>query len=72
MTHDERLLDYLKDNRNIDPLLAWKELGIYRLAAVIHSLKKKGHNITTERKKVLNRFSENCNVANYILKEKGE
>jgi hypothetical protein len=65
MTQDERLLDYLKDNNEIDPLEAWKELGIYRLSACIFRLRKQGHNIISNRKKVHNRFGENCNVARY-------
>jgi len=65
MTQDERLLDYLKDNGRIDPLQAWQELGIYRLSAVIFNLRKKGHNIISNRKNVKNRFGEVCRVADY-------
>jgi len=65
MTQDERLLDYMRDNKHIDPLQAWQELGIYRLAACIHRLRKQGHNIISNRKKVQNRFGEVCNVADY-------
>jgi len=65
MTQEQRLLDYLRDNNEIDPLQAWQELGIYRLSAVIHRLRKQGHNIISNRKKVQNRFCENCNVARY-------
>lgn len=67
MTQDQRLLDYLKLNKEIDPLQAWQELGIYRLAACIFNLRKQGHNIISNRKKVQNRFGENCNVARYRL-----
>ena len=67
-THDERLLDYLKDNGNINPLKAWKELGIYRLSSSIHRLRKEGGDIITERINVMNRFDENCLVANYKFK----
>jgi hypothetical protein len=68
VTQDERLLDYLKDNGNINPLKAWKELGIYRLSSCIHRLRKQGWNIITERINVMNQFDENCLVANYKLK----
>ncbi len=65
MTQDQRLLDYLRDNHHIDPLQAWQELGIYRLSACIHRLRKQGHNIISNRKRVQNRFGENLNVADY-------
>jgi len=65
MTQDQRLLDYLKDNKHIDPLQAWQELGIYRLSACIFRLRKQGHNIISNRKKVHNSFGEVCRVADY-------
>jgi len=65
MTQEQRLLDYLKDNNDIDPLQAWQELGIYRLSAGIHKLRKKGHNIISHRKTVYNSFGEPCRVALY-------
>jgi hypothetical protein len=58
-------MEYLTDNMGIDPLTAWKELGIYRLSAVVHRLRMEGFNIITERKDVKNRFGENSNVAFY-------
>ena len=67
-THDERVLDYLKDNGSVQPLQAWKDLGVYRLSSVIHRLRKKGWNIATERVGVLNQFDERCLVANYKFK----
>jgi len=65
MNQEKRLLDYLRDNNEIDPLQAWHELGIYRLSAVIFKLRKKGHNIISNRKTVHNRFGEKCRVARY-------
>lgn len=67
MTQDQRLLDYLKDHKHIDPLQAWQELGIYRLSACIHRLRGQGHNIISNRKTVNNRFGEKCRVAKYEL-----
>lgn len=69
MTQDERLLNYLKDNYNINPLEAWTELGIYRLSACIHRLRKQGWNIETETIGVFNRFDELCMVGDYKLKK---
>ena len=67
MTQDQRLLDYLKDNKHIDPLQAWQELGIYRLSACVFRLRQEGWEIETEFKNVLNRFDEKCHVANYKM-----
>ena len=67
MTQKQRLLNYLKQNRSIDPLESWQKLGIYRLAAVILLLRKDGVSIITETKAVQNQFGEACHVANYVL-----
>ena len=67
MTQKERLLDYLKAFQRINPLDAWKHLGIYRLSAVVYDLRKDGHKIETARKAVQNRFGEECVVAEYVL-----
>lgn len=64
----ERLLDYLQKNGSINPLEAWKELGIYRLSATILELRKQGHIIETTRMDVKNRFNEKCHVAKYVYK----
>jgi hypothetical protein len=64
----DRLLLWLKDHPDgINPLVAWKFLGIYRLAAIVHKLRKAGHEITTDRQPVFNRFGEECSVAHYRL-----
>lgn len=66
---DQRVLDYLQERGQLDPLNSWRELGVYRLAAVIHRLRGEGFNIKSERKDVLNRYDEKCKVANYILED---
>ena len=65
MTQEERLEHYLIEHRAVNPLEAWVELGIYRLSAIVHNLKKKGMQIETVRIGVFNRFGESCNVAEY-------
>lgn len=65
MSQEQRLQDYLIAHRAINPLEAWVELGIYRLAAIVHTLKKKGMEIETVRISVFNKFGEPCNVAEY-------
>ena len=67
-TQAERLLYYLKNYGEINPLLAWSKLGIYRLSARINELKK-SWNIVTETCVVENRFGEKCRVACYKLME---
>lgn len=65
MNQEQRLEEYLVEHRAINPLEAWVELGIYRLSAVIHNLKKKGMSIETVRIGVFNKFGESCSVAEY-------
>lgn len=72
MKQKERLLNYLKENASIDPLQSWKELGIYRLAAVIHILKKEGYDIDTNKCETFNSFGEKVTFAKYSLKNLGE
>jgi len=68
MTQKQRLLAYLKQNP-INSLQAWQELGIYRLAAVVHLLREDGLNIKTEMINVKNQFNEDVKVAKYTLEE---
>lgn len=65
-----RLLAHLKQHKTIQPMEAWQQLGIYRLAAVIHLLRTDGHEIETDRISVTNRFGEECKVARYIYRGK--
>ena len=57
------LLSYLEHHEAMTPLVAWVELGIYRLWARIFDLKKIGVRITSSRVKVKSQFGENCLVA---------
>lgn len=67
MSQNDRLLNHLQTKGSINPMEAWQELGIYRLAARAGELKQDGHNIITERVQVNNRFGEVCRVASYSL-----
>lgn len=67
MTQEQRLLGWLYENKSINPLEAWQSLGVYRLAAVVHSLRKHGYDIKTERMAVKNQFGEACIVAKYVM-----
>lgn len=66
-SQNERLLNYLKTHKTINPLEAWSELGIYRLGARVWDLRAMGYNIQQDRIKVFNRFKEVCRVAEYRL-----
>ncbi len=67
MSQNDRLLSHLQTNGSINPMQAWQELGIYRLASRANDLRNAGHNIITEKVEVNNRFGEVCRVASYIL-----
>lgn len=67
MTQDERLLDHLQKFYSIQPLESWTRLGIYRLSACIHRLRRQGHKIRTDIVAVQNQFGEDCHVAKYTL-----
>lgn len=69
MNQSERLLEHLIERGSIDPLQAWSELGIYRLAPIICDLRRSGVEIEKEMIKVKNRFGEDCRVELYKLKE---
>ena len=69
MTQNERLLRYLRTHKSITPMEAWSSLGIYRLGARIHDLKKAGHIIDSKTATVQNMFGEDCQVAMYSLHE---
>ena len=69
ITQDSRVLDYIKQQGSINPLESWKDLGVYRLAAVIHSLRKQGHRITTQRHGVINKWGKKVHVALYRIKK---
>lgn len=68
-TQNERLLDYLKKHKRIDPFSAWIKLGIYRLGARIFDLRTSGAKIRRSLEVVQNRFGEECRVAIYSLDE---
>lgn len=68
-TQNTRLLNYLLSGKSIDPLEAWKRLGIYRLAARVFDLRQLGHEIKMTDKIVMNNFGEECRIANYKIEK---
>lgn len=61
----DRLLVYLFSNKTIEPLEAWKKLGIYRLAARVNDLRRRGYEISTERVATTNKWGEELRYARY-------
>lgn len=61
-----RILDHLQ-TAPLDPLTAWQQLGVYRLAARIADLRAAGYTIERRTKEVSNRWGEVCRVAEYHL-----
>ncbi len=67
MTQAQRVLNYLEEGKTITTLNAFTELGITRLAARVHELKRDGHNVKKKTISVINRFDEKCAVAEYYI-----
>ncbi len=67
MTQKQRLLIYLEQGNKINPLKAWQELGIYRLASRICDLRKEGNEVKDEWLEVPNRYGEFIRVKQYYL-----
>ena len=67
MSQNDRLLNHLQTKGSINPMEAWSEIGLYRLAARINDLRNAGHQINSQLVTVANRFGEKCKVASYTL-----
>ena len=67
MTQKQRVLRHLEEYGNIEPMLALREYGIYRLSDVILKLREMGYSIETKEIKTKNRFNEATRYAKYIL-----
>lgn len=66
-TQAARFLAALLAGRQINPLLAWQDFGIYRVSDVVFRLRKLGWPVKTDDLAVDNRFGEECVVALYSL-----
>lgn len=67
MTQNQRVYDHLLSIGPLQPFVAWRELGVYRLASRINDLRKLGHKITTKKVEVVNRWGEASYIAEYSL-----
>ena len=63
----DRVIRHLRDEGTINPMVAIRDYGIYRLAAVIHNLRQDGYNITSENVSTKNRYGESTHYAKYHL-----
>lgn len=64
----QRVLTYMEDNGSIEPLQAWQDIGVYRLASRISDLKlKHGVPVVKSMVKTLNQFGEPVKFARYSL-----
>lgn len=68
-TQEDRVINYIKENRTITQQHATIQLSISRLAARIYTLIKRGYPIDKKIITVKNKFGEKCHVAEYYLKE---
>lgn len=67
-TQKARVLAAMLVGRQINPLTAWREFGVYRLADVIFQLKRKnGWPVVPADLPVRNTFGEECIVGLYHL-----
>jgi hypothetical protein len=62
-----RVLNWMREQGEIDQMTALNELGIFRLASRINELRNEGHSIAKRMKPVFNRWGEECRVAVYKL-----
>lgn len=69
---ENMILNYIKDNGCITTLQAVRDLGILQAPARIWGLKRRGVNIKTRRKEVIDRYGETKRIVEYYLAEEGE
>jgi hypothetical protein len=69
---EQMILEYIKDNGYITTLRAVRDLGVLQAPARIWGLKRRGINIKTRRKKVVDRYGETKRIVEYYIEEKGE
>ena len=69
MTQEQKVLRHLQELGSITSWEAIMEYGVTRVSAHIHTLRKKGYEIESERITTKNRFGENCSFAKYFLKK---
>lgn len=69
MTHNEMILQYMREHGSITPREALNHCGSMRLAARIHELREMGYTIHMELETVKTRSGRKERVARYSLNE---
>lgn len=60
---------YMKEHKYITGILAFTEIGVYRLSSCIYRLKKRGVKISDRWREVENRYGEKCRIKEYYLED---
>ena len=71
-TQEQMILEYIKMHGSITTLIAVRDLGILQAPARIWGLKKRGVNITTRPKRVVDRYGIEKRIVEYFIKEEKE
>ena len=69
MDQKTRVLKHLQETGEINPLIAWIDLGVYRLSDVIYKLRADGYEIKTVQTTSYNKFKEKVKFATYVLEK---
>ena len=69
---EQMILNYIKEHGSITNIEAVYNLGIAQCPARIFGLKRKGVNIATRKKKVVDRYNQSKTVVEYYIKQEGE
>jgi hypothetical protein len=63
----QKVVNHLKKKGTITSWQAIELYGATRLAAIIHTMRKKGHEIHTKNVNAKDRFGNNCTYAKYVF-----
>lgn len=69
MTHEELVLEYIKNNHGITSMEAYDKLGVTRLSAVIFNLRER-YDITDIWETCINRYGNKVKFKRYIYNGK--
>ena len=72
LSQEEIIAIHLIHEGNISSIEAFKEYGITRLAAKVHSLRKRGWQIETVPESGKNRYGKKTNHGRYIFVSEGQ
>lgn len=67
ITQEQLVLRHLEDFGSITTWEAIQEYGITRLSAMIHLLRKQGHNIESENVTTKNRYGNSTTFSKYYI-----